>query len=133
MIISGLGKAGLRSMANKGACALMSLCLLAGPVAAQTYPSRPITMIVPYAAGGPTDTVARVVADAMGRNLGQRVIVENAAGAGGTIGSLRAAKAEPNGYTLILNHIGMATAPTLYPGSVAVSYTHLTLPTKRIV
>ena len=118
MIISGLGKAGLRSMANKGACTLMSLCLLACPVAAQTYPSRSITMIVPYAAGGPTDTVARVVADAMGRNLGQRVIVENAAGAGGTIGSLRSAKAEPNGYTLILNHIGMATAPTLYPGSV---------------
>ena len=118
MIIARLGKAGLRTMANKGAYALMSLCLLAGPVVAQTYPSRPITMIVPYAAGGPTDTVARVVADAMGRNLGQRVIVENAAGAGGTIGSLRSAKAEPNGYTLILNHIGMATAPTLYPGSV---------------
>jgi len=118
MIISRLGKTGLRTIANKGAYALMSLCLLAGPVAAQTYPSRPITMIVPYAAGGPTDTVARVVADAMGRNLGQRVIVENAAGAGGTIGSLRAAKAEPNGYTLILNHIGMATAPILYPGSV---------------
>jgi tripartite-type tricarboxylate transporter receptor subunit TctC len=75
-------------------------------------------MIVPYAAGGPTDTVARVVADAMGRDLGQRVIVENVAGAGGTIGSSRAAKSEPNGYTLILNHIGMATAPTLYPGSV---------------
>jgi tripartite-type tricarboxylate transporter receptor subunit TctC len=118
MIISKLGQAGLRTIANKGAYALLSLCLLAGPVAAQTYPSRPITMIVPYAAGGPTDTVARVVADAMGRNLGQRVIVENAAGAGGTIGSLRAAKAEPNGYTLILNHIGMATAPTLYLGAV---------------
>ena len=65
MIIARLGKAGLRTMANKGAYALMSLCLLAGPVVAQTYPSRPITMIVPYAAGGPTDTVARVVADAM--------------------------------------------------------------------
>ena len=100
------------------ACVLASLCFAAGTAAAQPYPSRPITMIVPYAAGGPTDTVARVVADAMGRDLGQRVIVENVAGAGGTIGSLRAVKSEPNGYTLILNHIGMATAPTLYPGSV---------------
>lgn len=119
MIISILGQAARsRIMAKTGIGALVSLCLLASPVAAQTYPSRPITMIVPYAAGGPTDTVARVVADAMGRNLGQRVIVENAAGAGGTIGSTRAAKSEPNGYTLILNHIGMATAPTLYPGSV---------------
>ncbi len=119
MIISRPGQAArLRATANKGAYALISLCLLAGPVAAQAYPNRPITMIVPYAAGGPTDTVARVVADAMGRDLGQRVIVENVAGAGGTIGSSRAAKSEPNGYTLILNHIGMATAPTLYPGSV---------------
>ncbi|WP_433996122.1 tripartite tricarboxylate transporter substrate-binding protein [Bradyrhizobium lablabi] len=75
-------------------------------------------MVVPYAAGGPTDTVARIVAEAMGRDLGQRVIVENIAGAGGTIGMTRVAKSEPNGYTLLLNHIGMATAPTLYPGSI---------------
>ncbi|MFG3593145.1 tripartite tricarboxylate transporter substrate-binding protein [Bradyrhizobium sp. RDI18] len=99
-------------------CSLLPLSFAVGHATAQPYPSRPITMIVPYAAGGPTDTVARVVADAMGRDLGQRMIVENVAGAGGTIGSLRAAKSEPNGYTLILNHIGMATAPTLYPGSV---------------
>jgi tripartite-type tricarboxylate transporter receptor subunit TctC len=119
MIISRLGQSEqLRTVAKISAFALLSLCLLAGPVAAQPYPSRPITMIVPFAAGGPTDTLARVVAVAMGRDLGQRVIVENVAGAGGTIGSLRVARSEPNGYTLILNNIGMATAPTLYPGSI---------------
>src|SRR5262245_2209294 len=105
-------------IAKKVAYAFASLCLALGPAAAQQYPTRPITMIVPYAAGGPTDTVARIVAEAMGRDLGQRVIVENVAGAGGTIGMTRAAKAEPNGYTLLLNHIGMATAQTLYPGSI---------------
>ena len=98
--------------------ALMALCSVSAPVMAQPYPDRPITMIVPYAAGGPTDTVARIVSEAMGRELGQRVIVENVAGAGGTLGSTRAARAEPNGYTLLLNHIGIATAPTLYPGSI---------------
>jgi tripartite-type tricarboxylate transporter receptor subunit TctC len=103
---------------RKALSAFAVLCCLVGTTQAQTYPNRPITMIVPYAAGGPTDTVARIVSDAMARELGQRIIVENVAGAGGTIGSLRAAKSEPNGYTLILNHIGMATAPALYPGSV---------------
>lgn len=98
--------------------ALMALCSVAAPAFAERYPDRPITMIVPYAAGGPTDTVARIVSEAMGRDLGQRVIVENIAGAGGTLGSTRAARSEPNGYTLLLNHIGMATAPTLYPGSI---------------
>lgn len=89
----------------------------AATATAQSYPDKPITMIVPYAAGGPTDTVARIVSDAMSRELGQRVIVENTPGAGGTIGMQRVAKADPNGYVFLLNHIGMATAPTLYPGS----------------
>ena len=71
--------------------ALMALCAVSVPAVAQPYPDRPITMIVPYAAGGPTDTVARIVSEAMGRDLGQRVIVENIAGAGGTLGSTRAA------------------------------------------
>nr|WP_249143592.1 tripartite tricarboxylate transporter substrate-binding protein [Bradyrhizobium liaoningense] len=110
----GYGRGILRIMPS----ALVSLCLVVETAVAQSYPSRPITMIVPYAAGGPTDTVARVVADAMGRDLGQRVIVENVAGAGGTIGTTRAARSDPGGYTLLLNHIGMATAPTLYPGSI---------------
>jgi tripartite-type tricarboxylate transporter receptor subunit TctC len=84
------------------------------PAGAETYPTRPLTLIVPFAAGGPTDTVARLVAEAMGRDLGQTIVVENAGGAGGTIGSQRVANARPDGNTLLLHHIGMATAPTLY-------------------
>ncbi|MCO5158817.1 MAG: tripartite tricarboxylate transporter substrate-binding protein [Aquamicrobium sp.] len=81
---------------------------------AQNWPERPITMIVPFSAGGPTDTVARLVAEAMGRDLGQQVIVENVGGAGGTVGAGRVAAAEADGYTLLLHHIGMATSATLY-------------------
>ena len=81
---------------------------------AQTYPDRTITMVVPFAAGGPTDTVARLIGEAMSKDLGQQVIVENVAGAGGTLGAARVAKAEPDGYTLLLHHIGMATTATLY-------------------
>lgn len=78
------------------------------------YPSKTITMIVPFAAGGPTDTVARLVAQSMGNTLKQQVIVENVAGAGGTIGAARAAKADPDGHTLFMHHIGQSTAPSLY-------------------
>jgi tripartite-type tricarboxylate transporter receptor subunit TctC len=81
---------------------------------AQNYPDRTITMVVPFTAGGPTDTVTRLVAEAMQRDLGQQIIVENVQGAGGTIGAGRVAKAEPDGYTLLLHHIGMATSATLY-------------------
>jgi tripartite-type tricarboxylate transporter receptor subunit TctC len=80
----------------------------------QDYPTNPITVIVPFAAGGPTDTVTRLVAESMSKTLGQQVIVENVGGAGGTLGAARAAKAEPDGYTLLLHHIGMATSATLY-------------------
>jgi tripartite-type tricarboxylate transporter receptor subunit TctC len=81
---------------------------------AQTYPTKTITMIVPFAAGGPTDTVARLVAQSMGTKLKQQIIIENVGGAGGTIGAARVAKAAPDGYTLFLHHIGHATAPALY-------------------
>jgi tripartite-type tricarboxylate transporter receptor subunit TctC len=81
---------------------------------AQDYPTRTITMVVPFTAGGPTDTVARLIAEAMQRDLGQQIIVENVQGAGGTLGAGRVAKAEPDGYTLLLHHIGMATSATLY-------------------
>src|SRR5690349_19229969 len=84
------------------------------PVEAQEYPSNPITIIVPFAAGGPTDTVTRLVAESMSKTLGQQIVVENVGGAGGTVGAARAAKAEPDGYTLLLHHIGMATSATLY-------------------
>ena len=88
---------------------------LAAPALGQgNYPSRTLTIIVPFAAGGPTDTVTRLTAEAMGRDLGQTVVVENVGGAGGTLGAARVAQARPDGYTLLLHHIGMATAPTLY-------------------
>jgi tripartite-type tricarboxylate transporter receptor subunit TctC len=78
------------------------------------YPERTITVVVPFAAGGPTDTVTRLVAEAMSKDLGQQVIVENVGGAGGTLGAGRVASSEPDGYTLLLHHIGMATSATLY-------------------
>ena len=85
-----------------------------GTAQAETYPSRAITIVVPFSAGGPTDTVTRLVAESMTKTLGQQVIVENVGGAGGTLGAARVAKADPDGYTLLLHHIGMATSATLY-------------------
>lgn len=84
------------------------------PVAAQTYPTKPITMVVPFTAGGPTDTVARSLSVPMGKALGQPVVVENVGGAGGTVGAARVKNAAPDGYTVLLHHIGMSTAPALY-------------------
>src|SRR5207249_6217246 len=81
---------------------------------AQDYPTKVITMVVPFAAGGPTDTVARLIAVPMTKTLKQQVIVENVGGAGGTIAANRVAKAAPDGYTILIHHIGMATAPALY-------------------
>jgi tripartite-type tricarboxylate transporter receptor subunit TctC len=92
------------------------LALLAGPAGAQTYPARPITMIVPFAAGGPTDVVARIVGEHMSKTLGQQVVVENVAGAGGTTGITRGAQATPDGYTIMMGHMGThGAAPALYP------------------
>jgi tripartite-type tricarboxylate transporter receptor subunit TctC len=81
---------------------------------AQDYPTKVITMVVPFAAGGPTDTVARLIAAPMGKTLKQQVIIENLGGAGGTIAANRVAKASPDGYTILIHHIGMSTAPALY-------------------
>ena len=86
----------------------------ANAASAQSFPTRPITLVVPAAAGGPTDTVARLIAKLMSRTLGQTVIVENVGGAGGTIGMARVAKAAPDGYTIAVWHIAQATAPALY-------------------
>ena len=91
-----------------------TIILAAGTASAQDYPSRTITMIVPFAAGGPTDTVARLLAEPMTVVLGQQVIVENVGGAGGTLGAGRVAKADPDGYTILLHHIGQATSASLY-------------------
>lgn len=83
-------------------------------VSAQDYPSQPVTIVVPFSAGGPTDTVTRLVAAAMSDELGQQVVVQNVGGAGGTLGAGQVAAAAPDGYTLLLHHIGMSTAPALY-------------------
>ncbi len=91
-----------------------ALLLPLGAAVAQDYPTRPITMLVPFAAGGPTDTIARLTAAGMGKALGQQIVVENATGAGGTIGTTRAARAQPDGYTLLIHHVGISTAATLY-------------------
>ena len=93
---------------------LAVLAAFAGGAAAQDYPTRNINMMVPYAAGGPTDTVARVVAQAMGKPLGQTVIVENRPSAGGILAPEVVKNAKPDGYTILIHHIGMATIPTLY-------------------
>jgi tripartite-type tricarboxylate transporter receptor subunit TctC len=86
------------------------------PAAAQAYPSRPITIIVPFAAGGTTDVIARIVGEHMSRVLGQQFIVENVGGAGGTTGSTRAMRASPDGYTLVLGNMGThAASVALYP------------------
>ena len=88
--------------------------LFASQAGAQQYPTKVITLMVPFAAGGPTDTVARLVAKGMGDALKQQIIVENVGGAGGTIAPARVAKAAPDGYTILIHHIGMSTAPALY-------------------
>ncbi len=100
----------------------LSMLALAGPAQAQSYPNKPITIIVPFAAGGPTDIVARVIAAQFSSSLGQQAVVENVVGAAGTIGMVRAARAAPDGYTLLL--AGMSTmsfSPTVYPNIQAHS------------
>ncbi len=86
----------------------------AAAVSAQQYPTKNITMLVPYAAGGPTDTVARVTAQAMAKPLGQTIIVENKPSAGGILAPEQVKNAKPDGYTILIHHIGMATTPALY-------------------
>ncbi|MDO5658815.1 MAG: tripartite tricarboxylate transporter substrate-binding protein [Paracoccus sp. (in: a-proteobacteria)] len=95
--------------------AALATTALTVPAIAQDYPTQPVTVVVPFSAGGPTDTVTRLIARAMSEELGQQIVVENVGGAGGTLGAARVAQADNDGYTLLLHHIGMATAPTLYP------------------
>lgn len=94
--------------------ALLAGSMLTAPALAQDYPARQVTMIVPFSAGGPTDTVARLVAERMSADLGEQIVIENMGGAGGTLGAGRVASSDPDGYTVLLHHIGMATAETLY-------------------
>jgi tripartite-type tricarboxylate transporter receptor subunit TctC len=93
---------------------MMLAALAAASLAHAQYPVKPVTMLVPYAAGGPTDTVARVTAQAMGKPLGQTVIVENRPSNGGILAPELVKNAKPDGYTILIHHIGMATTPALY-------------------
>jgi tripartite-type tricarboxylate transporter receptor subunit TctC len=93
---------------------LIATVLAAATASAQTFPTKPVTMVIPFAAGGPTDVVGRLLAQSMSKTLGQQVIVENTVGAGGTIAATRVARAAPDGYTVLLHHIGHSTAPSLY-------------------
>ncbi len=90
------------------------ITVLAASAWAADYPDRPVTLVVPFTAGGPTDKVGRDLGEALRKPLGATLVIENVGGAGGTLGATRVAKAAPDGYTLLLHHIGMATSPALY-------------------
>jgi len=92
----------------------LSVLALAAGAALADYPEKPVNLVVPFSAGGPTDKVARDLAEALRKPLGATIVIENVGGAGGTLGATKVAKASPDGYTLLLHHIGMATSPALY-------------------
>src|ERR687888_2508689 len=92
----------------------LALAFAAGSAGAQQYPTKNITMLVPYAAGGPTDTVARVGAQTMAKPLGHTIIVENKPSAGGILAPEQVKNSKPDGYTILIHHVGMATTPALY-------------------
>jgi tripartite-type tricarboxylate transporter receptor subunit TctC len=96
------------------AATLASAWLVGSAAAQREYPTRTITIVVPFAAGGPSDTITRVIADRLSNQLGQPVIIQNIGGAGGTIGTGRVVTAAPDGYTLLSHHVGLSTAPALY-------------------
>jgi tripartite-type tricarboxylate transporter receptor subunit TctC len=93
---------------------LACVALLSVGAAWAEYPDKPVTIVVPFAAGGPTDKVARDLAEALRKPLNATIVIENVGGAGGTLGATKVSKAAPDGYTLLLHHIGMSTAPALY-------------------
>lgn len=107
--------------------ALAALAAMAVPAAAQKYPDRPVTMVIPFAAGGPTDVLGRVVGQRMGEVLGQQVVIENVGGAGGMTGSARVANAAPDGYQFVIGTVGThAQGQTLYKKPLYNSLTDFT-------
>src|SRR5438105_1029978 len=102
------------AFSTRGLTAGLAAALVATSATAQQYPTKSITMLVPYAAGGPTDTVARVIAQSMAKPLGQTVLVENKPSAGGILAPEQVKNAKPDGHTILIHHIGMATTPFLY-------------------
>jgi tripartite-type tricarboxylate transporter receptor subunit TctC len=106
----------MRCIRFRAAGGLIAAAVLSAPAFAQQYPSKPITVIVPFAAGGPTDVVTRLVGEHMGRTLGTTFVVENIGGAGGSLGMTRAAQAAPDGYAIAVGNMGtQSAAPALYP------------------
>jgi tripartite-type tricarboxylate transporter receptor subunit TctC len=106
-----------RTIAAIGVALLVAACSDnggGGGSGAASYPDQTITFIVPFSAGGPTDTVTRMIAEPMSKELGVQIVVQNVEGAGGTVGADRVAQADPDGYTVLMHHIGMSTAPALY-------------------
>lgn len=114
----------MRHFSLKLTSALIIGSAMLGGTAAAAYPERPVNMVVPFSAGGPTDTVARSLAEAMRPALGETVVVENKGGAGGTVGVSHVARAKPDGYAMLLMHIGFSTAQSLYknPGYTSDSF-----------
>ncbi len=99
---------------KKWIAGVLAMLGLVSVASAQNYPNRSVTLIVPFAAGGPSDALARVVAQRMSSVMGQQMVVENVTGGGGTVAAAKAAQARPDGYTVLLSHIGQATSVTLY-------------------
>src|ERR1044071_4430693 len=94
--------------------ALVAAVAISGNAVAQDYPNKPVVVVIPFAAGGPTDTLGRYLAQVMSKSLKQQVLIDNTVGAGGTIAVGKVARAKPDGYMILLHHIGMSTAPALY-------------------
>jgi tripartite-type tricarboxylate transporter receptor subunit TctC len=113
------GRARRPAVAGLAVLAVLSLAACGGGASdggsAAEYPDQEITFVVPFAAGGPTDTVTRLISEPMAEELGQQIVVQNVEGAGGTVAAGQVATAEPDGYTVLVHHIGMSTAPALYP------------------
>jgi tripartite-type tricarboxylate transporter receptor subunit TctC len=103
------------SVARVLAASMISACILGSGASAQTYPDRPITMMVAFPPGGADDAIARTIQDPMQKALGQPIVIENIGGAGGMIAASKAARAEPDGYTILLHQVGLAAGMTLYP------------------
>jgi tripartite-type tricarboxylate transporter receptor subunit TctC len=118
MRTTGRYRAAARTIAAIGAVLLLAACSdnggASGGGAAGNYPEQNVTFVVPFSAGGPTDTVTRMIAEPMAAKLGGKIVVQNVEGAGGTVGAGEVARAEPDGYTVLMHHIGMSTAPALY-------------------
>src|SRR6185436_2965403 len=104
----------VRSFASAMVTVFAVLAGLTGAAAPQAYPNRPITLICPYPPGGATDAISRIIQDAMSQSLGQQIVIENIGGAGGMIAATKAARAAPDGYTILIHQVALAAGMTMY-------------------